>query len=343
MQKADRHLQEKEAQRLFGLLEKFEYTLEDCERFAPTTLEINQLKKEKNAIILAHTYQTPDIQFGVADHLGDSYGLSKLAAEADAEIILFSSVYFMGETAKILNPQKTVLVPSRAGCSLADAITADDVQKLREEYPDAGFVAYVNTTAEVKAAVDVCCTSSNALHIVESMPQQQIVFLPDKLMGENLQKKTNKDLILWDGVCVVHEQFSQGQLDEVRREYPDADILVHPECDSGIVQGADFVGSTEQILEEVRSSSKNQFMVVSECGLSDRIRQEVPQKNVVGACHLCPYMKQLTLNNILQALRDPQPHQIVEIDTDMIEAAAKSLQRMFEMSQGDVLKINWLS
>jgi quinolinate synthase len=322
-----------EAKRLFEGLEKFEYTFEDCLVLAETTLKINHLKKKKNAIILAHSYQTPDITHGVADHLGDSYGLSVIAKNSTADIIIFSSVQFMGETAKILNPDKTVLVPSRAGCSLADSITSADVRRLRKKYPNAGFVAYVNTTAEVKAEVDACCTSSNAHMIIEAMPQQEIIFLPDRLMGKNLQKMTSKNLILWDGVCVVHEEFSKKDVDQVRQEFPRAKILAHPECTSEVADASDFVGSTEQMLDQLNTSESEEFMLITECGLTDRARQEHPEKKVVGTCFLCPYMKELQLKNILKALQQPSPDQIIEIPKETLHRAQKSLENMFALQK----------
>lgn len=324
---------QKEAERLFLHLNKFEYDFSDCEKIAPITLEIEALKKEKNAIILAHSYQTPDIQFGVADKIGDSYGLAKEAQNTNADIILFSSVLFMGETAKILNPEKKVLVPGRAGCSLADSITAEDVRNIRKKYPDAGVVAYVNTSAEVKSEVDACCTSSNAHKIVDAMPQKNIIFLPDNLMGKNLQKRTKKNLILWDGVCIVHEKFNRHELKEVRTEYPKAKILVHPECDPEVVEKSDFVGSTEQMLKHLEKSDSKQFMMVTECGLSDRAQKEYPEKEIVGTCHVCPYMKELTLKNILKALKEPSPNQEIFVDEVVAKKARKSLDMMFELEK----------
>lgn len=326
-------LLEAEALRLYDKLKAFEYSKEDCLRLAETTLAITEQKRAKNAIILAHSYQTPDIVYGVADFVGDSYGLSVAASKTDAEIILFSSVLFMGETAKIVNPHKTVLVPARAGCSLADSINAADVRALRRQYPAAGFVAYINTTAEVKAEVDACCTSSNAHKVVEAMPEQQIVFLPDRLMGQNLRSKTTKDLILWDGTCIVHEEFSKKELAEVRREFPNARVIAHPECEPDVIAGADFVGSTEQMLAYLDRPEVSEAMMVTECGLADRAKSERPQKRIVGACHLCPYMKELRLKNILQALTAPRPDQVIEIPESLRLRAKRSIDRMFTLEQ----------
>ncbi len=320
-----------ETERLFSKLQIFEFSREDCEVLAQTTLEIAKLKKEKNAIILAHSYQSPEI-LAVADEVGDSYGLAKKAAETNAEIIIFASVLFMGETAKILNPEKTVLVPARAGCSLADSITASDVQKLREQYPHAGLVAYINTAAAVKAEVDICCTSSNALRIIEKMPQQDIVFVPDRLMAANLQAMTTKNIIPWNGVCIVHEEFSSREIAEVRAEFPTAKIPTHPECDPSVVEKSDFVGSTEQMIDVVRNSENAEFMLVTECGLADRAQSEFPQKKIVGTCHLCPYMKKITLKNLLSSLKNPTAEQRVEIAPEIIQRAKKSIDAMFQMA-----------
>lgn len=329
----DKKALEDETSRLEQKLQAFEFTRDDCAALAPITLEINRLKREKNAVILAHSYQTPDIVYGVADHVGDSYGLSVTAKQTAADIIIFSSVLFMGETAKILNPDKTVLVPTRAGCSLADSITGEDVRILRGRYPHAGFVAYVNTTADVKAEVDACCTSSNALKVIEALDQAEVVFLPDILMGKNLQKETKKQLILWNGTCVVHERFNVGEIAEVRKEHPGAQILVHPECEEDVVKNADFVGSTEQMLRFMKKSGGDEFMMITECGLSDRAREEISEKKIVGTCHLCPYMKELRLRDILVALKNPRADQLVELDPEIITKAKRSLDRMFELEK----------
>ncbi len=322
-----------ETERLLNALHEFEYSKQDCEQLAEITLAINRLKKEKNAIVLAHSYQTPDIKFTVADFVGDSYGLSLEAKKANADIIVFSSVLFMGETAKILNPNTQVLVPARAGCSLADSITAEDVQQLRKKYPHAGFVAYINTTAEVKAEVDAVCTSGNAERIVEAMEQEQIVFLPDRLMGENLKKRTSKELILWDGVCIVHEEITRNEVKEIKAEYPNAEIIAHPECDPNVIAESDYVGSTEQMLDRAEKSENDELVMLTECGLAERVRKEYPKKKIVGTCHICPYMKQLTLRKILDALQDPKPSQIVDLPKEVIVKAQASVNNMFKLEE----------
>lgn len=305
-----------------------------CQMFAPLTLEINALKKEKNAVILAHSYQTPDIIYGISDFQGDSYQLSKNAQETDAEVIVFCGVRFMAETAKILNPGKTVLLPSpAAGCSLAEAITAEDVRKLKAQYPGVPVVTYVNTSAEVKAEADACCTSANALKIVEAFPNESIIFIPDKFMAKNLQKLTTKKLISWDGSCIVHEEFKASKIQQFKQKYPGLKVLAHTECAPEVVEASDFAGGTNDMMKYVENTEAPSYMLVTECGLNDRMRAEFPQKEFMGMCGLCPYMKQNTLGLILQALKNPKPEQIVEMSEDVRRGAERSLLKMFEITQ----------
>ncbi len=323
----------REIERLHEKLHHVGWTRKHCEMIAPTTLEINRLKTEQNAVILAHSYQTPDIMYGVGDYVGDSYGLSRMAMEHPARKIIFCSVYFMGETAKLLNPDKEVVVPRKAGCSLADAVNAEQVRRLRKQHPDAGVVCYVNTYAEVKAESDACCTSSNVVAVVEAMPQEEIIFIPDKLMGLNLQNMTSKKIITWEGTCIVHEEFDESSIKDIRTRFQDVKILAHPECSPGIVALVDFAGGTESMLKYVQESSAKTFMLVSECGLTDRFKAEFPGKEIVGTCILCPYMKEIHLDDVLQALKNPTPEQIVNIPEDIAERARASLDRMFELEQ----------
>lgn len=323
----------RETNRLFSKLSKVGWNNNDCALIAPLTLEINQLKKKKNAIILAHSYQTPDIMYGVADFLGDSYALSLKARETKADIIVFSSVHFMAETAKILNPKKTVLVPAIAGCSLADSITAEDVRGLKKAHPKAGVICYVNTSAEVKAECDAVCTSGNALKIIEGMPQKEIVFLPDEFMAKNLQPLTKKKLISWKGRCIVHEEFSPKTVKEIRREHPTAKILAHSECAPSVIKEVDMMGSTKQMLDYVGSSNAEEFMLITECGLSDRVRTEKPSKKIVGSCALCPFMKKIMLKDILECLKSPRPEQIIDLPKEIIKKAKKSLDLMIKLSK----------
>lgn len=317
-----------ETSRLFDKLKKVDWTLEKCAEIAPLTLEINKLKKEKNAVILAHSYQPPEIMYGVGDFLGDSYGLSIKAKETKANIIVFCSVHFMAETAKILNPTKEVRVPTKASCSLAESITPEDIRKLREKHPNAGVICYVNTTAEVKAECDACCTSSNALKIIEGMPQREIIFVPDEFMAANLQPLTNKKLIGWKGRCIVHEEFSDDTIRQIKSMYPEAKILVHSECTPNVVKESDLMGSTTDILNYVFDSDANQFMLVTECGITDRVKAEFKEKIVVGSCVLCPYMKEITLEDTLKCLKSPSPNQIINLPEDIINRAKKSLDKM---------------
>lgn len=323
----------KEVQRLYEKLHKLGWALEDCEFIAPTTLEINRLKKEQNAVILAHSYQKPDIMYGVGDYIGDSYGLSRMATKHPAKKIIFCSVYFMGETAKLLNPEKEVLVPRVAGCSLADAITGEQVRALREKYPHAGIVCYVNSYAEVKAESDACCTSSNVVAVVEAMPQKEIVFIPDRLMGLNLRNMTSKKIITWDGTCIVHEGFNPETVRDIRSRFPGVKILAHPECAPGVVALVDYAGGTSGMLNYVRESSAKTFMLVTECGLTDRFKAEFPDKKIVGTCILCPYMKEIQLEDVLKALKDPVKEQFIEIPKDIADGARASLDRMFELER----------
>jgi len=324
---------DREIERLFGKLGKLGWSRDDCELIAPVTLEINELKREQNAIVLAHSYQTPDIMYGVGDFVGDSYGLSVKATEHPARKIVFCSVYFMGETAKLLNPEKQVLVPRRAGCSLADAVNAEQVRTLRGENPDAGIVCYVNTYAEVKAECDACCTSSNAVEVVEAMPQDEIIFLPDRLMGENLARISSRKITVWDGTCVVHEGFDVNSVRDIRERFPGVKILAHPECAPGLIAAVDFAGGTEGMLRYVAESPAQTFMLVTECGLTDRFKAEFRDKEIVGTCILCPYMKEIQLDDVLQAFKDPVPEQIIEIPPDIAARARRSLDKMFELEK----------
>ncbi len=323
----------KETDRLYEKLHRLDWAWEDCKLIAPTTLEISKLKEEQNAVILAHSYQTPDIMYGVGDYIGDSYSLSRMATEHPAQKIIFCSVYFMGETAKLLNPDKEVLVPKVASCSLADSITGKQVRELREKYPHAGIVCYVNSYAEVKAESDACCTSSNVVQVVEAMPEEEIIFIPDKLMGMNLRNMTSKKIITWDGTCVVHEGFNQETVRDIRRRFPGVKILAHPECAPGVVALVDYAGGTAGMLNYVRESSAKIFMLVTECGLTDRFKTEFEDKEIVGTCLLCPYMKEIQLEDVLKALKDPVPEQIIQIPLDVAERARANLNKMFELEQ----------
>ena len=324
---------DQETTRLYAKLQHVGWTKDDCKVIAPMTLEINELKHEQNAVILAHSYQTPDISYGVADFVGDSYGLSLKAQHSDADVIVFSSVHFMAETAKILSPDKEVRVPAVAGCSLASSITADDVRALRAKHPGRPVVCYINTTAAVKAECDVCVTSSNVVQIIDALPEDEIIFIPDRLMAENVQELTDKKIISWNGTCIVHEKFDAAHVEQIKLDYPGAEILAHPECSPSVIDGVDFMGSTSAMLDYVRDSDKGEFFVASECGLTDRLMAEFEHKTFVGSCSLCPYMKTIALRDILTALKDPKPHQIVDLDADVLQKAKRCVERMIEMTE----------
>jgi quinolinate synthase len=323
-----------EANRLFDKLKRVGFEMKMCKAVAPLTLSIGELKKQRDAVILAHSYQTPDIIYGVADFTGDSYQLSKKAQEVSAGTIVFCGVRFMAETAKILNPSKTVFLPDEsAGCSLAEAITAEDVRKLKKKFPGRPVVCYVNTSAEVKAESDVCCTSANALKIVNALPDREIIFLPDELMAQNLQQMTKKKLISWHGRCIVHEDFKAEKVERFRAKYPGLKILAHTECDSGVVNASDFSGGTGDMIRYVQETEAPAYMLITECGLTERMLVEFPEKEFLGMCGLCPYMKQITLPKILRTLKDRPKDQIIEIPENIRRRAEKALLKMFELTK----------
>ena len=312
-----------------------QFTEERCKTFLPVIERIEQLKREKNAIILAHNYVPPQILYGVADHTGDSYGLAKKALESDAEVIVFTAVRFMAETAKIVNPGKTVLDPNPdGGCTLADGITAVDVKRLREEFPDHTFVCYINTTAEVKANCDVCVTSSNVYTIMERIETDKIYFLPDRLMGENVKnflrdKSVGKQVDMYDGTCYVHEEYQPESVDQVRLNFPGVRVLVHPECSPGVVGKADYVGSTSGMLDYVRESDNDSFFLLTECGLTGVLESEFPRKQFVGTCTTCRYMKANSLEHILSTLENPASSNIIELDPEIQKNALRCVDKMF--------------
>jgi quinolinate synthase len=336
---------EAEAERLLRVLMNVDcepqgrkWNLDSCREIAPLTLEINRLKKEKNAVILTHSYVEPEIIYGVGDFKGDSYYLSLKAKESQADMIVFAGVVFMAETAKILSPDATVVVPDRgSGCSLADSITGEQLQKLKAAYPDAAVVCYINSTAEVKAGCDVCVTSGNVYHIIASLPQRRILFVPDRLMGQNIRDELkrcgiDKELITSDGTCLVHEEFTVAQIAEARAQFPGLKVVSHPECPPDVAAASDFVGSTGAMLQYVKSTVAPYFLMLTECGLVGRLEVEDPEKTFIGGCRLCPYMKLNSLEKVRDALRAPRPDQIVTLDEDLRQRAAHSIERMFELA-----------
>ncbi|MFQ5666819.1 MAG: quinolinate synthase NadA [Candidatus Binatia bacterium] len=310
------------------------YNKGTCTELATVIHRIRRLKAERNAVILAHNYQRPEI-FEVADFVGDSLELARRATLVDAEVIVFCGVHFMAETAKILNPQKTVLLPDlRAGCSLADSITAAELVErrdaLRELHPDLQVVAYVNTTAEIKAVVDVCCTSSNAVKIVNALPAQHILFVPDEHLGEYVQRESTKTVISWNGNCYVHHQITPQSIQAVKEALPNVRVLVHPECRADVIALADAVLSTSGMVAYAKGSDADEFLVVTECGLSDRLLMEAPEKKFYKACKLCQFMKMITLEGTLESLERLE-HAIV-LEEAVRAGAERSLRRMLELS-----------
>jgi len=285
----------------------------DWATFAPYILEINRLKKEKGAVILAHNYMTPEIYHCVADFAGDSLQLAQQAAKTDAKIIVQAGVHFMAETSKILSPEKTVLIPDlRAGCSLAASITGADVRLLREKYPNVPIVTYVNTSAEVKAESDICCTSSNALAIVESFDSDTVLMIPDQYLARNIARQTKKKILTWQGSCEVHERFTPEDIRKFRKAYPGAVILAHPECPPEVVAEADFAGSTKAMSDYVATKQPKKVVMITECSMSDNVSVNNPNVEFVRPCNLCPHMKRITLKNILTCLQTMTQEVIVD-------------------------------
>ena len=300
--------------------------------------EIEKLKKEKNAVVLAHYYQEPDIQ-DIADYIGDSLGLSQQAAKTDADIIVFAGVHFMAETAKILSPQKKVLLPDlKAGCSLADSCPPHLFRKFKENYPDHLVITYVNCTAELKALSDIVCTSSNAVAIVESLPKdQKIIFGPDKNLGAYVAKKTGRDLVLWNGACMVHEIFSREKITKLKERHPNAKLLAHPECEDVILKMADYIGSTTGLLKYATKSPEKEFIVATESGIIHQMQKENPDKVFIPAppnnncaCNDCPHMKRNTLEKLYLCMKNELPE--VTVPAEIIKMAVKPIERMLEIS-----------
>ncbi|WP_257667365.1 quinolinate synthase NadA [Parapedobacter tibetensis] len=300
--------------------------------------EINRLKIEKNAVLLAHYYQEPEIQ-DIADYVGDSLGLSQQAAKTEADVIVFAGVHFMAETAKILSPSKKVLLPDlKAGCSLSDSCPPHLFAKFKEQYPNHIVITYVNCTAELKALSDIVCTSSNALQIVDSLPvDQQIIFGPDKNLGDYVRKKTGRDLVLWNGACMVHEIFSQERIARLRAEHPDAKFIAHPECEKEILDVADYIGSTSGLLNYTKGNPADTFIVATESGIIHQMQKANPQKTFIPAppnnacaCNDCPYMKLNTLEKLYNCMKYELPE--VDLPMDMIARAQRPIERMLEIS-----------
>jgi quinolinate synthase len=295
---------------------------------APYIAAINELKRQRNAVILAHNYQTPEIFHGVADFVGDSLALAQQGAKTDAEVIVLAGVHFMAETAKILSPEKTVLIPDlEAGCSLAASITAEDVRLLRQRYPGVPVVTYVNTSAAVKAESDICCTSANAVAVVESLGVDRVIFLPDEYLGKHVATKTNVQIILWKGHCEVHERFTGKEIRAYREaQGGEVQILAHPECPPDVLAEADFVGSTAAMIRHVREARPRRVVMVTECSMSDNVAVEYPDVEFIRPCNLCPHMKRITLAKIHASLRDLT--HVVEVEPAVAARARRAVERM---------------
>ena len=307
----------------------------------PTDLfaAIQALKQELNAVILAHYYQDPDIQ-DIADYIGDSLGLSRQAAQTNADVIVFAGVHFMAETAKILNPDKLVLLPDlNAGCSLAESCPPDAFAEFKAQYPDHLVVSYINCTAEIKAMSDIICTSSNAVNIVRQIPEDQpIIFAPDRNLGRYVMAETGRDLVLWQGACLVHENFSEKKLVQLKIEHPEAEIIAHPECESALLAHADYIGSTTQLLKYTQTDTSSEFIVVTETGILHQMILASPSKLFIPAppdnscaCNDCPHMKKNTLEKIYLALLNEKP--TIQLSPILMERALEPLLKMLEISK----------
>ncbi|HYI71553.1 MAG TPA: quinolinate synthase NadA [Skermanella sp.] len=299
---------------------------------APLIHAINTLKRERNAVILAHNYQTPEIFHGVADIVGDSLALARQAASTDADVIVMAGVHFMAETAKLLNPEKVVLIPSlSAGCSLADSITGADIRLLKQKYPGVPVVTYVNTSAEVKAETDICCTSGNAVQVVESLGVDRVLFLPDEYLAKYVATQTKVEIIAWKGHCEVHERFTGDQLREYRARFDGITIIAHPECPPDVLEASDFVGSTAQMIDYVGDKRPARVLMVTECSMSDNVATSLPDVEFIRPCNLCPHMKRISLANILESLTTLEPR--VEIDPAIAGRARLAVERMIAVGR----------
>ena len=298
--------------------------------YEPLVEKINKLKAEKNAVILAHNYMTPEIYHCVADIVGDSLLLAKESQKAKADTIIMCGVHFMAETAKILNPDKKVLIPDMsAGCSLAESITGEDVRLLKQKYPGLPVVSYVNTSADVKSETDICCTSSNAVEIVESLGVDKVIFLPDEYLAQNVAAQTKVGIISYKGTCIVHERFTPEEIREYRKNYPGIVVLAHPECPPDVVAEADYTGSTSKMSNYVKDKQPKKVLMVTECSMSDNVAIENPDVEMIKPCNLCPYMKKITLQGIYDSLVNGTEE--VKLSKAVMDKARLSIKRMIEV------------
>ena len=299
---------------------------------APYIYKINKLKKEKNAIILAHNYQTPEIYHGISDFSADSLALAVEASKTKADIIVMCGVHFMAETAKLMSPNKKVLLPDmKAGCSLSSSITGEDVRNLKKKYPGVPVVSYVNTSADVKSETDVCCTSANAVKIVNSLGVKKVIFLPDDYLAKYVASQTNVEIISWKGTCEVHEQFNDEEINEIRKNNPGIKIIAHPECPPDVIKASDFTGSTSGMIKYVKEKQPKKVMMVTECSMSDNVQVDNPNVKFIRPCNLCPHMKKITLPKILDCLEN-ETNEII-MDKITIEKARSSVEKMVKVGR----------
>ena len=299
---------------------------------APYIHRINKLKKKKNAVILAHNYQTPEIYHGIADFSADSLALAVEASKTSADIIVMAGVHFMAETAKLMSPNKKVLLPDmNAGCSLSSSITGKDVRLLKEKYPGVPVVSYVNTSADVKAETDVCCTSANAVKIVKSLGVKKVIFLPDDYLAKYVASQTDVEIISWKGTCEVHEKFTDTEINEIRKNNPEIKVIAHPECPPEVIKASDFAGSTSGMIKYVKDNQPKKVMMVTECSMSDNIQVDNPNVEFIRPCNLCPHMKRITLPKILDCLKN-ESNEII-MSNEIIQKARRSVERMAEIGR----------
>ena len=317
-----------------NLYKKIENVIPEIEwpLIAPYIYEINKLKKEKDVTILAHNYQAPEIFYGVADIVGDSLGLAIDGSNVKTNTILMCGVHFMAETAKIMSPEKNVILPDfSAGCSLAESITAQDVREMKKKYPGVPVVTYVNTTADVKAETDICCTSANAVKIVESLNVDRVIFLPDEYLAKYVATKTDVKIISWKGKCEVHEQFKESEIHELKKRYPELEVVSHPECSPEVISASDFTGSTGAMIDYVKNTKAKDIFLVTECSMGDNIKAENPEINFVKPCNLCPHMKKITLVSILNALKNNT--NFIKIDPEIISKSRAAIEKMIAVGR----------
>lgn len=304
------------------------YLREELDEKEPLVREILELKKEKNAIILGHNYMTPDVFHGISDFAGDSLALAKKSRDFESDIILFNGVHFMAETAKILNPNRKVLIADlKAGCSLAESMTGDDVRGMRVKHPGVPIVSYINCTADVKTEVDIICTSANALKIVESFPGDTVMVVPDSYLAQNIQKHTKKKIIAWPGKCMVHELYTEFDVAVARRSFPNAQIIAHPECKDTVTDKVDFTGSTSQMGKYIKESGAKEVLLMTECSMGDNLRSDFPDVTFIASCQTCPHMKRITLEKVRDALKFEQFE--ITLSDEIIQKARIPLDRMF--------------